>query len=62
MTSAATKLDRYERALRLIRDGRCQCGGRFKWTGVQMRCEQCNRHAGYGEPRSRAIATEALNV
>lgn len=53
---------RYRDALTLIRDERCPCGGRFKWTGNQMRCEQCNRHRGNPEPLAREIARKALDV
>lgn len=30
-----------------VADGGCACGGRFKWTGVQMRCDRCDVHEGY---------------
>lgn len=27
--------------------GGCPCGGKFKWTGVQMRCDKCDAHEGW---------------
>lgn len=45
-------------ALRLIRDDRCQCGGRFKWDANQLQCEQCKSLP--GKQHARAIATDAL--
>lgn len=45
-------------ALRKIRDDRCICGGRFKWSGNQLRCEQCDKHHGYDQVRD--IAAKAL--
>lgn len=55
------ELEQLKNSLRLIRDERCECGGRFKWTGNQLRCEQCNRHEGYGYGNAREIAKKALN-
>jgi hypothetical protein len=30
-----------------VAEGECACGGTFKWTGVQMRCDRCDHHLGY---------------
>lgn len=68
--AAATQAERAEKAerenaklraaLKMIRDGRCSCGYRFKWTGVQMRCEGCDRHHADVPAHVREIAEAAL--
>jgi hypothetical protein len=61
MSSSVASVDLIS-ALVLIRDGRCPCGGRFKWFATQLRCEQCDRHGGAPEPRAKEIATNALDA
>jgi hypothetical protein len=56
------RIERLGHALKLIRDGRCPCGGRFKWTESQTRCEQCDRHQAYGYGYATEIAKEALDA
>jgi hypothetical protein len=59
--SQGRRIERLGHALKLIRDGRCPCGGRFKWLGGQTRCEQCDLRCEYGYGHATTIAKEALD-
>lgn len=55
------EIERLRTALQIIADERCECGGQFKQeTTGQVRCENCDRHKGYGYGMAVEIAKEAL--